>query len=206
MTTPQPPELTSNERRMLQLLAMLPAPHRIPDGLDVRPAQKFWTTMSEHLSATRDTEGKITKSAVHAGALLEAGLIGIRKGLEAPATDHPKEADPAFGLRMATRILALRLFDIFGELSDRQFVTLGEGLRSPHAKNPSSLTHEWLRQLRETALNVIVENQGIEGNVFDHLDKIWGHPSRDERVFPADLDGEMARVARWREPEARGVY
>jgi hypothetical protein len=201
-TSPEPParlELTSNERRMLRLLAMLPAPHRVPgDGLDVRAAQEFWTTMSEHLSTRWDMEGKNVVAAVHAGALIEECLIGIREGLEPPATVRPEGADPAFGLRVGTRHLALRLFDIFGELSDRQFVALGKGLLSPYARNPSGLTHEWLRQLRETALNVLIEARAVgedAENAFDHLDKIWGRPSCDERVFPVDLDGERARVA-----------
>lgn len=193
--TPQAPELTSNESRMLQLLAMLPAPYRVSDGLDVRPAQKFWTTMSEHLGATRNMEGEINRGAVHAGALIEECLIAIRKGLEVGEAGRPQGADPAFGLRLGTRSLALRLFDIFGEMSDRQFVTLGEGLLSPFARNPSGLTHEWLRELRRTALNVLVESQGIEGSVFEHLDKFWGRPSRDKRVFPGDLDGELTRTA-----------
>lgn len=196
--TPRSPEFLPSERRMLQLLVMLPAPHLVQgDDLDVRTAQKFWATMSQHLSTVRDVDGQISEPAVHAGALIEECLIGIRTGLKAATTAPPEQVDSALGLRVGTRNLALRLFDIFGDLSDRQFIALGESLRSPYTRNPSPLAREWLRQLRETALNVMIETQWIREDAtdeFDHLDKIWGLPSREGRVFPLDLDGERARM------------
>ncbi|MER6626027.1 hypothetical protein [Streptomyces sp. NPDC000931] len=197
-TSPETPdrlELTSNERRMLWLLTMLPAPRRMPgDDLDLWPAQKFWTTMSEHLGAVRDPEGKMSQGAAHAGALIEESLISIRRGLE-PAAG----VDPEFALRLGTHGLARVLFRIFGELSDRQTVVLGEALVSRFDLNSSGFTYEWLRQLRETAMNVIVEPRRLEGvaeNPFHHLDKIWGHPTPEERIFPVDLDGVRGESAR----------
>lgn len=200
--TPANRELTLSERRMLRLLSMLPSPDRRQgDDLDVRAARAFWNTMSEHLGTVRGSEDQILTPSAHAGALIEEGLIQIRSEISAdlePTDTPPEGIDPAFTLRAKTRWMARRVFDIFGELSDRQFVALGNALSPSWARTPSGLAHEWLRQLRETALNVIVENRPIEWdaeNEFDFLDKAWGRPRHDERFFPIDLDGVLKKYS-----------
>lgn len=191
--TPQNVELIPNERKMLRLLTMLPSPHtRQGDDVDVQLARTFWNTMSEHLGTVRGTEDQILTPAVHAGALIEEGLISLRAGMEAEGTSSLSKR------WLSIRRLAHRLFDIFGELSDRQFVALGEVLSPSWARTPSGLAHEWLRQLREAALNVIVDTVPIEldaKNEVDFLDKAWGYPSRDVRFFPTDLDGVLKQSA-----------
>lgn len=186
-------ELTPNERKMLRLLTMLPSPHRRQgDDVDVQLARTFWNTMSEHLGTVRGAEDQILTPAVHAGALVEEGLIGLRAGLEAEG------ASPLSKRWLSARWLAHRLFDIFGELSDRQFVALGEALSPSWARTPSGLAQEWLRQLREAALTVIVETVPIEldaKNEVDFLDRAWGCPSHDVRFFPTDLDGVLEQSA-----------
>lgn len=190
---PQTLELTPNERKMLRLLTMLPSPDRRQgDDVDVQLARTFWNTMSEHLGTVRGAEDQILTPAVHAGSLIEEGLISLRAGLEAEG------ASPLSQRWISTRWLAHRLFDIFGELSDRQFVALGEALSPSWARTPSGLAYEWLRQLREAALNVIVETVPIEldaKNEVDFLDKAWGRPSREVRFFPTDLDGVLEKFA-----------
>ncbi|MFE9247061.1 hypothetical protein [Nocardiopsis sp. NPDC006938] len=192
-TTSQNGELTPNERKMLRLLTMLPAPDRRQgDDVDVRRARTFWNTMSDHLGTVRGPEGQIRTPAVHAGALIEEGIIGLRAGLEA------EDASPLSRLRVSTRWLAQRLFDIFGELSDQQLVALRKALSPALGRASSGLAHEWLRQLREAALNVILETIPIEmdsKNEFDFLDKSWGHPDHDVRLFPTDLDGVLKHSA-----------
>lgn len=191
--TPQSAELTPNERKMLRLLTLLPAPDRRQgDDVDVQLARTFWNTMSEHLGTVRGPENQILTPAVHAGTIIEEGLISLRAGLEAEGTS------PLSRRWLSTRWLAHRLFDIFGELSDRQFVALGKALSPAWARTPSGLAHEWLRQLREAALNVIVETVPIEldaKNEVDFLDKAWGKPNHDERFFPTDLDGLLKQSA-----------
>ncbi|WP_017541986.1 hypothetical protein [Nocardiopsis halophila] len=161
------PSMTPAQQRLLRLFLMLPAPRRpLDDQITKTEAERFWEVMSRSLHAV-PRENPQEDAA-------EWVMETVATLVKAQGDPEPEFAALS-PVNLAFRRLASLALEVFGEISEEQRVALGRALRSV-TRRPGVWANEWLRLLRETAMEVCVETLPYEGDELAQFSSFWGDP------------------------------